>query len=1293
MFVLLCSLPASVASQDWEEYECEFEVGEGLVTKATQLSSNHVEPTEGSLAALLDGNFGTFFHSTWSVEEDGNYAYLQIDLEGKYQEIGIAYAKRNNNGNGTPITLHVFATDDENDEWADQGFFTCTYDYGTAMGSGTAGKTLIKLQKPYRLIRLQVEKTQANSTSKGNLYFYWSEFRAFDPSQTAQTVSKDITKLEITEIQTSNIDMFMGPSFNYDGWVEFRNPTENDITLKGCYVSDDTEDLRKYPIKGNTIIPASDYGLIWLGTHEDNPASQVQTNLDADGGVLYITDSKGNLTHTMSYPQAIARTSWAKKDDDTWGYTSRPTAGSENRMDGFAEEMLEAPVVSEQSRLYQDDFQFSVDIPEGCALKYTTDGSTPTYENGKTTKTGLFAVKNANYVFRFRLFRDGMIPSPVTTRTFIHTDREYTVPCVFVVSDSLHFYSDSIGVMVKGVNGVPGRGQNEPCNWNRDWDRPVNFEYLTPDGKSVISQEANLVIAGGWSRANEPHTFKIKSDKIFYGKNSLDYTFFTAKPYLKHKTLQFRSGGNDNYCRFIDPALQTIIQSSGIDIDGLSYHPTVHYLNGKYNGVINLREPNNKDFVYANKGWDDDEIDQFEYSKGGYNQIRGTQDAVDEVLALAKDCEDESVYEEVCKRVDMDEFVNYMATELYLGTSDWLNNNNNCKGYRHRADDGQFRLVMLDLDSAFGISNPFSTVSGTKNITNLTTNQTVEYFVINLFYYLCDNPIFRKKFTDTYCMVAGSVFEPNRVKHIVDSLVVNVKGMMAFEGKSPDGSANALKNNLTSSRQQNMIQNMRNYSPLRLSGVTSQTVSLMTDLPEARLMLNGMDIPTNKFSGTLFSPVTLDVAAPAGYKFAGWKSIEDEKTLSIFKMGSKWKYYDRGSLDGEDWRSADYDNHLWKEGDAPLGYANKDLGIKTVLDYGGNASDKYPTYYMNKEFSVTGKGFDKVKLKFRCDDGFILYVNGKEALRYNMPDGDVTFYTYTPTYSGDWFEEEAVLPKELFNIGDNIITLELHNCSANSSDVFWDASLDVTYPITATDDVICEDEQFVLPEGEDLKIIACFEKEDEEGASERNLPVRINEVSASNTIYVNEYFKKNDWVELYNTTDSVIDVAGMYLSDNINKPHKYQIPEFEAGEGPSTLIGPHGFMVVWCDKLPDSLHLHTDFKLSAGEGYVMLTEKEDQWTDTLYYHAHDGNHTVGLYPDGGCDCFMFSRPSICMTNMMTSYDEFLYERRIPVLPTSIEEIHQQSSDPFWYDLAGRRLSGSPTTSGIYIYRGRKLLIK
>ena len=190
-----------------------------------------------------------------------------------------------------------------------------------------------------------------------------------------------------------------------------------------------------------------------------------------------------------------------------------------------------------------------------------------------------------------------------------------------------------IGVMVRGNNGRPGNGSPSPCNWNMDWERPVHFSYLTKDGEMVFSQDANLEMCGGWSRAFFPHAFKLKGSKELGGDKNLPYPFFDEKPYIRNRTLQIRNGGNDNICRLKDPALQYIMQTSGVDLDVQSYQPVHEFVNGSYMGVLNVREPNNKHYVYANYGWDDDEIDQFEMSPdSGYVQKCGTADSYLELV-------------------------------------------------------------------------------------------------------------------------------------------------------------------------------------------------------------------------------------------------------------------------------------------------------------------------------------------------------------------------------------------------------------------------------------------------------------------------------------------------------------------------------------------------------------------------------------------------------------------------------------------------------------------------------------
>ena len=132
-------------------------------------------------------------------------------------------------------------------------------------------------------------------------------------------------------------------------------------------------------------------------------------------------------------------------------------------------------------------------------------------------------------------------------------------------------------------------------------------------------------------------------------------------------------------------------------------------------------------------------------------------------------------------------------------------------------------------------------------------------------------------------------------------------------------------------------------------------------------------------------------------------------------------------------------------------------------------------------------------------------------------------------------------------------------------------------------------------------------------------PIRINEVSAANSMYINDYFKKNDWIELHNTTAEDIDIAGMYISDNADKPQKYQVPSDNTAL--NTIIPANGFKVIWCDKLDNiGADIHTSFKLAAEGGDVLITTED--YADTLTYAPHSGTQTFGRYPDGANDTYV-----------------------------------------------------------------------
>ena len=1066
--------------------------------------------------------------------------------------------------------------------------------------------------------------------------------------------SGSLNNLVVNEIMVGNVDCFVDPSWNFGSWVEVYNTGVVPAQLRGCWLSDDAENLEKCRIAQSTLIYGHSFATLWFGHHDKYCPSQIDMKLKAEGGMLYLSSPDGELLLRQDYPSAVARASWARISDgaDEWCFTNHATPGSSNGHLQPPSHRLPVPELSCPDSLFEGKVSFRVGIPEGTTLRYTTDGSTPTLEHGETSADGFFETQH-DAVYRFALFGNKCLSSPVVTRTFIKHDKDNNLPILSIATNPANLYSDEMGIFVKGTNGRAGLGVNTPCNWNMEWDRPVNFELLDSSGRPLINQEAEIRRCGGWSRGNTPFSFKIHAAMVFKGQNYFPCQCFGDKPYYKYRTLQIRNGGNETFGRVIDAFLQKLVLTSGMDVDAQAYEPVVHYINGVYHGVINMREPNNKQFVYANYGLDDDEIDFFEMDcDSGYVQKCGTREAFERLYALSGDAANEASYAEIEKMLDIDEFCNYMAVEMFLGNGDWPQAN--CKAWRPRTGEGRFRYILFDIDRSFESDSPFTKFENTRIYTFNTlygeavSNWTKEVESVTVFLNLLRNARFRRHFIDAFCLIAGSVFEPTRAERLIDGWTKRIEAMQVlpdngyWKNVSPRSYADKVVRRLNV-RSEKMYTALATYPPMQLSSGQALKVKLSANLQGARLLINGQTIPTDRFDGKLYPPVTLRAEAPDGYVFEGWeeKSKEFENADAVLiEKGGKWTYYDQGSLDAAVpfWRTLGFGTSIWQSGNAPFGYGYAGSGYGTQLDYGDDASEKRITSYFRKIVSMPNAPSegDVLELTYYVDDGFVLYVNGTEAARVNMPEGDITFATTSTTNAGTEPQYGTLhLDAACFKEGVNVVAVEVHNSSAASGDLYWDASL--VHHKTANEGrhYYSREAECLLP-SRDAELAACFRQDESAAQTGRQPYVVINEVSASDGAHVNEYFKRADWVEIYNNTSSDVDLAGMYLSDNLSNVHKYAISA--EGSEASTRIPAHGYGIIWCDKCKPLAQLHAPFKLAnADSAVVVLTAHDGSWADTLTYCLPERGTSVGRFPDASRNVYLMSRPSIAAANHMNSY--------------------------------------------------------
>lgn len=102
-----------------------------------------------------------------------------------------------------------------------------------------------------------------------------------------------------------------------------------------------------------------------------------------------------------------------------------------------------------------------------------------------------------------------------------------------------------------------------------------------------------------------------------------------------------------------------------------------------------------------------------------------------------------------------------------------------------------------------------------------------------------------------------------------------------------------------------------------------------------------------------------------------------------------------------------------------------------------------------------------------------------------------------------------------------------------------------------------------------------------------------------------------DWIEIHNTSDKVADMSGMYLTDDLTEPTKWQIP---AG----TTIAAGGFRIFWADDADMSADaLHSNFRLGAGGEQIGLYQRDGATpADTLSYGEQQTDVSYGRLPDG-----------------------------------------------------------------------------
>jgi len=202
-------------------------------------------------------------------------------------------------------------------------------------------------------------------------------------------------------------------------------------------------------------------------------------------------------------------------------------------------------------------------------------------------------------------------------------------------------------------------------------------------------------------------------------------------------------------------------------------------------------------------------------------------------------------------------------------------------------------------------------------------------------------------------------------------------------------------------------------------------------------VLDGFDLLLQRFGE---NPISATASAD-GLDFVAIPTLLN--SFSLISTGSVWKYLDNGVAPASDWTTSNFDDAVWAQGPAKLGYGVGDE--RTVVGFGGDPNNRHITTWFRHSFVVSNiSDIDYLVCRLRRDDGVVVYLNGQELYRENLPLGAITSITTglvnISTSEERIFFSRSVSPAALM-LGTNILAIEVHQFSTNNADLSMDFEL------------------------------------------------------------------------------------------------------------------------------------------------------------------------------------------------------------------------------------------------------------
>ena len=848
-----------------------------------------------------------------------------------------------------------------------------------------------------------------------------------------------LSQVVINEFMASNSLAFEDPDYEDTGdWVELFNASNGTVNLSGWNLTDNVSNPTKWTIPDGAELAAGGFLVIWCDERDAaGLALHSSYRLSSAGEELALFNPQLEAIDSFVFGAQETDVSYGRMSDglSDWSWFSSATPGSSNgASQAFEGITFAVPYFSSEGGFYSDVLEVSLSSILG-EIRYTLDGRAPDLSDPLYSEP---VQVNEDAFLRARVFEEGHIPGPVVTHSyFLGTDfTERPLPVVSLVTDPDHFWDADTGIYVQ--------------DFKPDWEWPINVEFFENDGnnEAAFNERAGVKVNGqnSWVLPQKMLGIYFRGG---YGSGSLDYPLFHDRERTKFDNFVLRASGSDWAYTLMRDGLGQSLPQENAHVDHQGYRPSIVMLNGEYMGIHNIRSRVDEEFVTENYGLASNSVDMIA-DHGGVEE--GSDSAFWSMDALfAADLSIQDNFDAVAEVVDMENFADYWSTEIWASNSSWGHNVIQWKP----KDGGKWRYVFTDLDRGF---------SGSTNddIDEFTQVQNDNYDYARVWIrHALQNDAYRNAFIRRMTDHLHTSFHPERVNGIIDDWSTRISEEVPHHVERWSGTSSSYGDGIESVEfWEDEVADLRDFalerSPFLLEDLASEFdlsphVSLQTGNQPGdagRIRLNDFHMPESPWIGPYFEgiPLTLTAEAQPGYAFLGWSEIQQ---VSMISEGSTWQYDDLGTDLGTSWQLMDFDASSWMSGTGELGYGDGDES--TVLSFGDDEDDKHITTYFRKIVDVESSEAGTVNgvIQLRRDDGAVVYLNGEELFRDNMPAGEIDFETLaSDATTGGGESSWTTHPVSMALVtGANVLAVEIHQVSSTSSDISFDLELTLTMPV------------------------------------------------------------------------------------------------------------------------------------------------------------------------------------------------------------------------------------------------------